>query len=147
MAVTPDHLADRLAISDLNFAYVDAVNRRQPELLRQVFASDGEWHVPAGVAVGVEEVVLFFREQLKIYPFVVQMATSATARIDGDRATGRVYVHEEGRDPEGRDGTVLGVYDDEMVRTPEGWRFQRRKFRLLYLGRRPGRGKFYEPAP
>ncbi|HVA06029.1 MAG TPA: nuclear transport factor 2 family protein, partial [Acidimicrobiales bacterium] len=122
--MTPDEVADRLAISDLNFAYVDAVNRRQPELLREVFASDGEWHVPAGVAVGVEEVVLFFREQLKIYSFVVQMATSATARIEGDRATGRVYVREEGRDPEGRDGTVLGLYDDEMVRTPEGWRFQ-----------------------
>jgi hypothetical protein len=33
--------------------------------------------------------------------------------------------------------TNYGVYDDELVRTSEGWRFQKREFRFYYLDKAP----------
>jgi SnoaL-like domain len=55
--------------------------------------------------------------------------TNFTISVDGDRATARSYVHavlQAIPDDPASWVEALGHYDDELVRTPEGWRIARR---------------------
>jgi hypothetical protein len=50
-------------------------------------------------------------------------------KVDGDRATARSYVHALLMAVPGDASSwvdALGHYDDELVRTPDGWRIDRR---------------------
>ena len=50
---------------------------------------------------------------------------------DGDTASGHVHfyaVHQGARELTGKTYTCWGQYDDELVRTPEGWRVSRRMY-------------------
>lgn len=144
MSLGPAELADRMACEDVVFRYVDAINRRRPEALREVFAPDGEWHVPGlEPAIGIEAIEARLAEM--ILPAVVQVPTGIHVEVDGDRARGSCYVREEGRTAEGKDVTIIGRYDDDYVRTPDGWRFARRVFTLLYRGWRDPVGRWYPP--
>jgi hypothetical protein len=59
-------------------------------------------------------------------------------QADGDRATGRVYVDVfEVRRDAGADASVLnhvGYYDDDYVRTPDGWRIAKRAYTGVWSG-------------
>jgi hypothetical protein len=55
--------------------------------------------------------------------------TNLVIRVDGDRATARSYVHAllmAIPDDSASWVEALGHYDDELVRTPDGWRIARR---------------------
>ncbi|MDB5431471.1 MAG: hypothetical protein JWP35_2587 [Caulobacter sp.] len=52
--------------------------------------------------------------------------------IDGDRAVGRANFHAMHRGANGHDGALYvcgGQYDDQWVRTPDGWRIAHRSYR------------------
>jgi hypothetical protein len=57
------------------------------------------------------------------------MNSPAIIEVDGDRATAHSIIRECGKYA-GRQTCleVLGLYDDELVRTADGWRFARRVF-------------------
>ena len=58
----------------------------------------------------------------------------ANPLVEGDRARGWWYLIEFNRRAQG-DGTMhLGHYDDEYVRTPDGWQFASRTMHMLYRG-------------
>lgn len=47
----------------------------------------------------------------------------------GDTATARTYVASDSMMPDGQTGThATGFYDDELMRTADGWRIARRHF-------------------
>jgi SnoaL-like protein len=49
--------------------------------------------------------------------------------VDGDRATARSYVDAWITSKDGLSGiNAIGFYDDELVRTFDGWRIARRTF-------------------
>ena len=53
-------------------------------------------------------------------------------RLDGDRATSKANfyaVHQGVRDRAGDTYTCWGQYEDDWIRTPDGWRITRRKYR------------------
>lgn len=55
--------------------------------------------------------------------------TNLVINVDGDRATARSYVHAllmAIPDDSASWVEALGHYDDELVRTPDGWRIARR---------------------
>ena len=55
--------------------------------------------------------------------------TNFAIAVDGDRATARSYVHavlQAIPDDETSWVEALGHYDDELTRTPDGWRIARR---------------------
>ena len=61
------------------------------------------------------------------------MAFSAevvSIEVDGDRAKSCAYCREVSNWKDGRKVKIIGRYDDDLVRTPLGWRFQRRKFTM-----------------
>jgi hypothetical protein len=138
-------LHDRLELADLAVRYIDLVNRRRPESLRDVFAEDAEWYVPGyDWIVGVERIAATLSEILDGYPQMMQTVHGNLVRVEGDRGYGRCYITEWARDREGHDIQMAGLYMDEMVRTDAGWRFSKRHFEFMRRTRAPGRGKTYD---
>ena len=57
--------------------------------------------------------------------------------LDGDRATARCYLHAQHVNQSGGQYIVAGRYDDDVVRTPAGWRIQRRTLTVLWTAGDP----------
>ena len=86
------------------------------------------------VTSGRAETLDLWRTAIAKYDWVGQVVTSGLVEVEGDRARGWWYLIEFNRRAQG-DGTMhLGHYDDEYVRTPEGWQFASRTMHMLYRG-------------
>jgi hypothetical protein len=57
-----------------------------------------------------------------------------TITVDGDRAVARTYLDGLMLAPDNKSGVnAVGFYDDEVVRTPDGWRIARRRTTVVRL--------------
>lgn len=136
-----DRTNDWIDLLALVARYSRGLDTRDYALLRSCFTET--IHVSHNLAtVGVDKARLTFRtvddlvsESRRIHaPLAVIMHrnTNQSFVIDGDRATGRVYVdvfQVRSADREAPETTRhLGWYDDVYVRTPEGWRISERHF-------------------
>lgn len=120
---------DELAVRGLAAAYADAVNRRDAEGMAAVFAPDGVIEKPGfGEPVqGVELILKRYRRLQRERDFLCQMIHSGVVEVDGDRASARWWFSELKKPAGTADWLYLiGVYQDEAVRTGQGWRFARR---------------------
>lgn len=120
---------DELAIRSLAAAYTDAVNRRDGEGMAAVYADDGELSSPAaGEPVrGIEKLRKRFKRLVeKERDFLMQLTHSGVVELAGDHATARWWFSEIKRPAGGTFEMIFGVYQDEIVRTTQGWRFARR---------------------
>ncbi len=121
--------ADELAIRSLAAAYTDAVNRRDGEGMAAVYCEDGILHAPAAGAPvqGIEKLRKRFKRLVEQErEFLVQMTHSGVVEIDGDRAMARWWFSEIKRPAGGSFEMIVGVYQDEIIRTAAGWRFAKR---------------------
>ena len=67
------------------------------------------------------------------------LSTNHAIQIEGDRATARSYlqaIHLTDPDDNTQHHDVGGWYDNELVRTPDGWRFTRVELSFVWTGRR-----------
>jgi ketosteroid isomerase-like protein len=126
---------DRLAIRELIDAYADAVCRCDAADWGAVWTQDAVWRLPdypeIGEVRGRDAIVAMWIEAMKHYPGIIFIATPGAIAVDGDRATARSYTSEV-YDQGGVTRRDRGRYDDELVRTDEGWRFASRSFRKLH---------------
>ena len=143
---TPQQRAeDDLAIRQLTAAYSDAVNRGSVEDMAATYAVDGVLSAfGAPDVVGRDRIQETFAEMYTGYRWIFQMTHSGTIEIDGDEAWCRWWVSEQSQNTEGQGAEFLGVYQDHVVRTADGWRFGRRLLQGVYLGRRPLEGKVFD---
>jgi hypothetical protein len=115
--MTPD---DRTAIVDLLAAYGVLLDRDEHEAWLALFTDDAEFEAFGRTSRGHEG--------------LLRMATSAPGglhlggppliAVDGDRATIRqsfLFVDAVSHD------LRIGWYDDEVVRSTDGWKFRRRR--------------------
>jgi len=120
---------DELAVRSLAAAYSDAVNRRDGPGMAAVYADDGELHLapPARPLVGKDFLTKAFTRLVeKDREYLFQMTHSGVVEVDGDKATGRWWFSEV-KKPTGQPmEMVMGVYQDEAIRTADGWRFSKR---------------------
>lgn len=135
----------QIAIRDLTARTSDAVNRRNGADLAALFVLEGRWLVPGlDVSVGRTAIAAQLDHLLSGFDVMVQLlhGGQVDAGPDEDHATARWYITEQARDTAGTGWDFTGVYDDELVRTEDGWRFESRQFRFLYRGKtdRAGRG-------
>jgi hypothetical protein len=68
------------------------------------------------------------------------MSTNHAIQIDGDRANTRSYlqaVHLTDPDDNTQHHDVGGWYDNELVRTPDGWRFTRVELSFVWTAGAP----------
>ena len=127
---------DELAIRQLAAAYADACNRMSPQDMASVYAEDGELvalqfsEIPIKGKSKLERV---FTRLISERDFIYYMIFSGIVNLDGDKATARWWVSEL-RQVKGEDHIVvmLACFQDEVVRLPEGWRFQRRTVKPMF---------------
>jgi len=124
-------MVDRARIRELTARYNRCFDEGDPEGYAQTFTPDGVMEVEGGPAT---EGRAALAEMVRRTPYgIMHVTVDATVEVDGDRAVQDVtllVVARPPRDaaPDKRVSRVMrsGRYHDELVRTPEGWRFARR---------------------
>jgi hypothetical protein len=72
-----------------------------------------------------------------MWDYFVQTTHPGWLRLEGDTASGRVWISEFGRMPDGSSNLNYGVYHDRYQRTPHGWKFSERVYEVRYVDTTP----------
>lgn len=136
-------IADRFEIQDLLTRYCHAIDTRAWDDLDTVFTPDAtiDYTAAGGVRGAFPEVKAWLAEVLPRFAMTQHLVTNHDIRVDGDRATSRVYVHNPmgSRNAEGTLDVFFfgGWYNDQLIRTPAGWRITARVEETAYIHRPP----------
>jgi SnoaL-like domain len=124
-------MLDEIAIQQILNRYSEGASRRDWEQVMSTFTPDGVWEIASLKAryqdhAAIQQVMAGFVEQMAYF---VQINSPAIITITGDKATARSVIRECGKFADRDEALeVLGRYEDELIRTPQGWRFTRRSF-------------------
>jgi hypothetical protein len=150
VTVERDETADYVAISRLQSAYADVVNRRAWPELEPLFVAGAPVTVdtvtnPVVELEGAEQVGAFIEAAIERFEFFEFVRLNTVVRFDGaDRARGRLFMCELRQErANGHFSRAFGVYHDEYQRVDARWRFTRRRYQSLA---RTGRGEVF-PFP
>jgi 3-phenylpropionate/cinnamic acid dioxygenase small subunit len=121
---------DRQDISDLLVRYATGIDRKDWPLFRTVFTGDCELdYGEIGTWSGVDAVAEFMEKAHAMAGHTMHRITNQAISIDGDNAVARSYIDGLIMAADNTSGVnAIGYYDDEIVRTNEGWRIARRRF-------------------
>jgi hypothetical protein len=144
---------DYVAITRLQAAYGDVVNRRAWGTFADLFLPTATVHVdtvtnpPVGVT-GPDELGAFIGSAVERFEFFEFVILNTHVEIgvgdDPDAARARVFMCELRQDhSNGRWSNAFGVYHDHYVRVDDRWWFARRRYQSLA---RTGRGEVF-PFP
>ncbi|MCV7199166.1 nuclear transport factor 2 family protein [Mycobacterium angelicum] len=124
---------DRQDISDLLVRYATGIDRRDWPLFRTVFTADCELdYGEIGAWKGVDAVTEFMDKVHATAGHLLHRLSNQVITIDGDTAVARTYVDALIMMADNQTGVNgIGFYDDEIVRTPDGWRIARRRFTVV----------------
>lgn len=127
-------ISDRLEIQQLLVDYSTAIDLRRFDDLDNVFTPDAyiDYRALGGIDGPYPEVKQWLSQVLPNFPVYAHMLGNFSVRIDGDTATSRVICFNpmvlSGDPPSGEEQVLFCAlwYDDEFVRTSQGWRMTRR---------------------
>ncbi len=124
--------ADRQEIVDLTIAYTWALDNRHFEGLRQVFTPDATADLRGIDCNGVDAIIARISGALVRFEVTQHLIGNHQVRVNGDTAECRCQLHAQhirhgivG----GHTFVVGGVYEDQLVRTQDGWRISHRVMR------------------
>lgn len=126
-------LLDTQEIVDLTIAYGWLLDHGPRERLHEVFTDDAVANYGGQESHGLEAIIAKVESALGPLSVSQHIVTNQQVQLDGDRATARCYLHAQHtlRGTEGGDNFVMaGRYEDELVRTPKGWRISFRKLTI-----------------
>jgi len=132
---------DKMTIGEMQSRYMFALDWRDPDMYASLFTDDAVLEWPEGRAEGkeairtsCERVGAFFdaisNATPNKKPFALRhFVTNQVFDIQGDTARAWAYWFDLSNDNMARWPYVAGYgyYEDELVRTADGWRFSRRK--------------------
>ena len=129
---------DLLAIQQLIAAYPGAVDGREFDRLDDMFTADAviDFSAFGGPVDNLPAIKAFLRESMALFVRSQHMMGLPDITLDGDRASARtsctnpmVIAVADGS----TSVMLIGLwYDDEFVRTSDGWRFTSRKQERSY---------------
>jgi 3-phenylpropionate/cinnamic acid dioxygenase small subunit len=136
-------IADRLAIVDVLHRYATGLDSRAWDLLASAFTEDGvaDYGELGGVNRGPEAIVALCRGALQGLDASQHIIANEVIEVDGDTARARCYFQAQHVcvGTEGGDTYMVGgTYEDELVRTPEGWRIRHRTLVPSWTEGNPG---------
>ena len=123
-------ISDRFEIQQLLIDYSTAIDTRQFDDLDHVFTADAyiDYRAMGGIDGRFLEVKAWLAQVLPNFPAYAHMLGNFDVRIDGDTASSRTICFNP-MVLGGEQNQILycGLwYDDEFIRTAEGWRMSRR---------------------
>lgn len=131
--------AAKVAITALLIRYASSIDRRDWVTFHQIFTPNceleygvfGRWH-------GADEATSAMEAGHARMGHTLHRISNVVADVDGDTATARAYVDGLLMDPDGRRGrSASGYYDDELVRSDQGWQISKRLFTLVEMHELP----------
>jgi 3-phenylpropionate/cinnamic acid dioxygenase small subunit len=127
-------LEDKEAIRELLHRYCFCMDEGRFGELAALFSADGEWIAPYRTAKGPADIAAWLQQSVPPSPRRVHYVMNSIIDSDGKRATARsnYLVMVEGEN--GPFPSVCGVYDDVLVKQPDGWRFRRRQLIHAFKG-------------
>jgi hypothetical protein len=127
-------LEDKDAIRELLHRYCFYMDEGRFSELAALFSDDGEWIAPYRAATGPADIAAWLRQSVPPSPRRVHYVMNSIIDCTATRATARsnYLVMVEGA--HGPFPSVCGVYDDVLVKQPDGWRFQRRQLIHAFKG-------------
>ncbi len=134
-------LADEQAIINLAARYCWALDSGDFDDLRNVFTPDATAFLGGAEYDGIEAIIERVSTALTRLDASQHLVGSHLVSVNGDQATHRCYVHAQHvlSGTEGGDlWMVAGIYDDQAVRTPDGWRIKRRVLSRVWTDGNPG---------
>jgi hypothetical protein len=123
-------ISDRLEIQQLLVDYSTAIDNRRFDDLDRVFTPDAhiDYTDLGGIAGTFPDVKAWLAEVLPNFPAYFHMLGNFDIRIDGDMASSRTILFNPMKLSADSDQVMFcGLwYDDEFIRTADGWRMTRR---------------------
>jgi hypothetical protein len=125
-----EEISDRFEIQQLLIDYSTAIDKRRFDDLDRVFTPDAyiDYRAMGGIDGRFPEVKAWLAQVLPNFPAYAHMLGNFDVRIDGDAASSRTICFNP-MVLGGEKNQILycGLwYEDEFIRTPEGWRMSRR---------------------
>ena len=132
-------IADRVQIEALRGEATDAAMMRDYDRVASLFTNDGVVRIPhiGAEAVSREEIRAGSERLQALLDYFVQTTHPGTIQLDGDTASGRVYISELMRFSDGRSELNYAIYHDRYRRTSDGWKFTERVYEVRYLDHSP----------
>ncbi len=132
-------IADRFEIEALRGEFTDAGMMRDYDRFASLFTENGAWRMPHINAAFVSraEIRAAIERLQGLWEYFVQNPHPGTIQLEGDTAIGRSYVSELGRMRNGSSHLNYAVYHDRYQRTPEGWKFAERTYKIKYVDSTP----------
>jgi ketosteroid isomerase-like protein len=122
---------DDAAIRRLVAFYSDAVTHLDAARAASIYAEDGCVSIAGAELHGRAAIEEGMRQSFAAFALLQLIAHGGLIDVDGDNARGRWSTIELAvRQDANEMSCIFGRYEDEMVRLPEGWRFQKRSFTM-----------------
>jgi hypothetical protein len=138
--LSPEDLSDKAEIGEVIVRYGWAIDTKDWALLDTCFTADA--HVdyssnPGGKVGPYREVRGWLEKVMSAFPVTQHLMSNTEVMLDGDRAKVRTMV----TNPQGAATRAGGLhfffvgarYDDDFVRTPDGWRIAKRVETTLWF--------------
>ena len=134
--MSDDERAATQDIAEVLVRYATGIDRRDWELFRTCFTPDvlaeyeglDPWN-------SVDEITESMTSSHADMGHTMHQLANLAISVDGDTATARSYVDAVLMAADGSAGlNPRGFYDDELVRTSDGWRIAHRRFTMVHLG-------------
>ena len=123
-------ISDRLEIQQLLIDYSTAIDNRRFDDLDNVFTQDAyiDYRQMGGIDGVYPDVKAWLEQVMPNFPVYAHMLGNFAVRIDGDVASSRtICFNPMVLGGERKQVLFCGLwYDDEFVRTAQGWRMTRR---------------------
>jgi hypothetical protein len=140
-----DERNDQHLVGELVARYVEAVALFDESMYRSVWAPHAVWVVDSrGEFAGPDAITELFATLRRRQEFAVQRIVSGRSRCGATAGRGRWIIHSLTR-TNGVGQELVGIYDDDYVRTDGDWLFERRTFHPLYRGAIALEGKVFAP--
>jgi hypothetical protein len=125
---------DEVAIQQTLNRYSDGASRADWVQVMSTFTPEATWEI-AGVGARyqdhavIQKVMAAFVGQMVYF---VQLNSAAVITLDGERAKATSIIRECGKFADRDEALeIFGRYEDNLIRTAEGWKFTRRVFHGL----------------
>ncbi|MFK7899083.1 MAG: nuclear transport factor 2 family protein [Myxococcota bacterium] len=133
----PSEIEDIYEIQKLKARYADAVDGgwtgvtpHDADAVLALFVPDGAWDSGAfGGGKGHAGIREYMQTGAAIMPFAFHHIANPLIEVNGDRATAKWHAMLA-VSAEDQAKLHVGVYDDRLVRTDAGWRFELLRFTL-----------------
>ena len=135
MAAVNQAIPDKQHIRELQNRYSYAIDSGQYDNLDAMFTHDATYNFVTGSTDNLEALKNTIRDALQPLSSSQHINANQWAEIEGDRATAgcyfTVHMYKEGL-ADGEHFEMGGRYEDELIRTPDGWRFTSRTITILW---------------